>query len=467
MQIQRFISSQELLTLRNALNGLLSFVLPALLLFVIAIFMAVPAWGDAQRIQWDDPIEVAEGEAFRGPWKMNESDWRFVDDPSVALTEDGQAGVVWIDQARQDLFFQVYGPDGEPRFNEPVNVSQSPDIFSWLPRVIMTGGEPETVHVLWQEIIFSGGSHGGDILFARSEDGGRTFSEPLNLSNTIAGAGKGRLSRDIWFNGSLDLAVGLEGHVYVVWTEFEGSLRFSHSTDQGRNFSESLLIAGGRSDPPARGPSLSVGPDGVIHLAWSVGEEGAADIRYTRSTDHGRSFFAEHRFIVPSDGFSDAPKIVADDQGTVHIAYTEGPFGPLQGLHIRYSQSVNDGLFPEPMEISQAHTETFAGAGFPSLALDGQDNIYVLWEIFPEKGFTHPSGLGFTFSEDNGRTFVEPVIVPGTDDPELGFNGSQQGMFMNKLAVNHNGELAIVNSTFKDGESSRIRLIRGRIATQE
>jgi hypothetical protein len=27
------------------------------------------------------------------------------------------------------------------------------------------------------------------------------------------------------------------------------------------------------------------------------------------------------------------------------------------------------------------------------------------------------------------------VVVPGTFDPELGFSGSQQGLYMNKLAA--------------------------------
>jgi hypothetical protein len=34
------------------------------------------------------------------------------------------------------------------------------------------------VYVLWQEIVFSGGSHGGEIFFARSRDGGQTWSAP-------------------------------------------------------------------------------------------------------------------------------------------------------------------------------------------------------------------------------------------------------------------------------------------------
>ena len=54
------------------------------------------------------------------------------------------------------------------------------------------------------------------------------------------------------------------------------------------------------------------------------------------------------------------------------------------------------------------------------------------------------------------------MVIPGSLDPKLGFNGSQQGLFMKKLAVNKAGDIAIVNSTFKQKESSRVWLIRGR-----
>ena len=56
------------------------------------------------------------------------------------------------------------------------------------------------------------------------------------------------------------------------------------------------------------------------------------------------------------------------------------------------------------------------------------------------------------------------MIVPGGPDPGRGFSGSQQGLFMKKLAVNMGGEMAVVNSTFEPDESSRILLIRGRVA---
>jgi hypothetical protein len=54
------------------------------------------------------------------------------------------------------------------------------------------------------------------------------------------------------------------------------------------------------------------------------------------------------------------------------------------------------------------------------------------------------------------------VVVPGSVDPALGFNGSQQGLLMRKLAVNQAGAVAVVNSTFKRNEQSRVWLWRGQ-----
>ena len=86
------------------------------------------------------PVEVAQGRAHRGPWRMNESDFDYVDDPTVAITDDGHIGVAWADQARQNVFFQMYTPAGQARFPQPVNVSSNPGTFSWLPRLVIAQG---------------------------------------------------------------------------------------------------------------------------------------------------------------------------------------------------------------------------------------------------------------------------------------------------------------------------------------
>ncbi len=126
---------------------------------------------------------------------------------------------------------------------------------------------------------------------------------------------------------------------------------------------------------------------------------------------------------------------------------------------------MNDGerTFEEPREISSPQTEQFESVSFPALSLDGEDNIYVVWELFPRRE-NYPRGLGFTYSSDGGRTFASPSVIPGSVDPALGVNGSQQGLLMRKLVVNRAGAVAVVNSTFKRDQTSRIWLFRGQAA---
>ena len=113
-------------------------------------------------IDWTEPIEVASGDAYQGPWRMNKSRFRYVDDPTVALDGTGAVGVAWADQLRKDVLFQVYSADGRPRLAKPTNVSRTARVFSWHPRLVIASENPSLVFVLWQEIVFSGGSHGFD-----------------------------------------------------------------------------------------------------------------------------------------------------------------------------------------------------------------------------------------------------------------------------------------------------------------
>jgi hypothetical protein len=151
--------------------------------------------------------------------------------------------------------------------------------------------------------------------------------------------------------------------------------------------------------------------------------------------------------VTRSRSYSDAPKLAVDAAGTLHLVYAENN-------EIRYTRS-SDGArsFEQPRVISNQR------AGFPYLELDGKGNVYVAWERFPDAG-DRPRGLALSASRDAGRTFSPPAAVPHSADPSGAPNGSFQGLLMRKLAVNPRGDLAIVNSSLKDGERSRVWLIR-------
>lgn len=412
-------------------------------------------------VVWSPRIDVAQGEAYRGPWRMNRSDWQFVDDPTVAIGERGTVVVIWTDHVEKDLFARTYDPNGSPRRQTPVPVSQNPDTFSWLPRVALAPGRPDTMYVLWQEIIFSGGTHGGDALFTRSTDGGRTFSSPVNLSQSEAGDGKGRLSAEYWHNGSLDLAVGPGGTLYVTWTEYEGRLWMRRSTDQGLDFSPPVHVAGSEATP-ARGPSLAVDATGTVHVAWAVGEDPEADIHYTHSTDTWDSF-ATPRSVGTSTGHADAPSMAVDTSDTIHLAYGESPSGPLGAYRVLHTHSTDGGsTFASPATVARPDADTVASKHFPDLRASGAGTLHLLWERFRTTG-GRPYSLGYTRTSTRATRFQPSIVVPGTDRPDDGFNGSQQGLLMRKLATNARGDIAVVNSTFDRGTSSHVWLYRGKV----
>jgi hypothetical protein len=418
--------------------------------------------GWAAEIAWRAPVEVARGAGERGVWQQNESRYDFVDDPTVAWSPRGELALAWVDQRRKAVLLQRYAADGTALFDAPVDVSRQPETFSWLPRLAWAPDDADRLHVLWQEIVFSGGSHGGEIMAAVSQDGGRSFAAPLNLSRSRAGDGKGRIDRDTWHNGSLDIAAAPGGQVYAAWTEYDGRLWLARSGDGGRSFSRPLRVAGEPPAPPARAPALAVGADQAVVLAWTTGEGPAADIQVAVSSDGGRSFGAPRPAAVTA-GYSDAPKLAFDGRGALHLVHAESRGGPFTPSSIRHLRSTDGGRsFGPASEISDPLPAGYAGAAFPALGIDARGRVVVTWELLRGPGSLLPYGLAIAVAED-GRHFGAPRLIPGSVDPAGGFNGSTQGLLMRKLAVRGDGDIAVVNSAVKIGSHSRVWLLRGTL----
>ncbi|MFL6675530.1 MAG: sialidase family protein [Massilia sp.] len=430
----------------------------AVLLPLAALFTLAGAGPPS--IRWDRTIEVARGGGEKGPWRQNDSRYDYVDDASVAIGPNGEFDVVWVDQGRKDVLFQAIRENGLPKA-APVDLSRNRATFSWLPRIVTMPGAPDRIFVLWQEIIFSGGSHGGEILFSRSEDGGASFSEPINLSNSRGGDGKGRLDRETWSNGSLDLAAAPDGTLFAAWTEYDGMLWLARSVNGGMSFSRPRQVAG-EPGLPARAPSLATGPGRTVYLAWTVGEDPHADIHVAQSDDAGLSF---HRpwLVGAGPGHADAPRLAVDQRGVLHLVYAESANGTRGPYRIRYTRSSGGAAkFEVPITLPVLPHHDDAGAAYPELALDAQGRLYVTWEVFPDPA-GRARGLGITFSADNGNSFAPPMLVPGSRDAGGGTNGSHQGLLGKKLAVSPSGRIAVANSSLKQDERSRVWLMRGQI----
>jgi hypothetical protein len=427
-----------------------------------ACLLLCAATGWAAEIRWQAPLDIARGAGERGAWQQNESRYDFVDDPAAAWSPGGELALAWVDQRRKAVLLQRYSGDGKALLPTPVDVSRQPKSFSWLPRLAWAPDDADRLHVLWQEIVFSGGSHGGEMLFAVSHDGGRSFEPPVNLSRSREGDGKGRIDRDTWHNGSFDIAAAPGGRVLAAWTEYDGRLWTARSSDGGRTFDRPLRVAGEPPSPPARAPALAFGANGAVALAWATGDDAAGDIRIALSGDGGKRFGAP-RPVAVTPGYSDAPKLAFDARGVLHLVHAESRGGPFDPSAIRHLRSTDGGRsFGPPHEISSPLPRGYASAGFPALGIDGRGRVVVTWELVRGSARSPPHGLGIAVSAD-GTQFSAPQAIPDSVDRGGGFNGSTQGLLMNKLAVRKDGELAVVNSAIRMGSHSRVWLLRGAV----
>lgn len=427
---------------------------------LLALPPALHAAAPRNPVQWMAPVELARGAGLRGPWRQNDSRYDFVDDPALALAADGSLLVAWVDQARKAVMVQRRGAGGQPA-SPPAEVAGAPHAFSWIPRLAVAPDAPQRVLLLWQEILFSGGTHGGEMMLARSADGGRSFSAAINLSNSPGGDGKGRITPEYWHNGSYDLLAAPGGRVIAAWTEYEGPLWVARSLDAGESFSRPVGVAGGRGERPARAPALAMAPDGAVLLAWTEGDHAMADIHLARSVDGGATF--REVATVGAPGYSDAPRLSVDREGMVHLVWSESEGGPFHRQRVHHARSRDGGRSWEtPRTVMDDLPTPFVSAGFPSLALDSQGAVLVLAEL-QEDLAQLPRGLAIAVSTDGGESFGAPQLVPHSRDPAGGFNGSSQGLLVPKLALNARGDVAVVNSALREGSHSRVWLMRGRL----
>lgn len=275
--------------------------------------------------------------------------------PPLAVTAAfDENGRLWRVSTREGHAYVDHSDDRGKSFSRPIKVNPEPEHIAGdgenRPKVVARNG---VVHVSYTQALEKPMT--GHIRFSRSRDGGKTFSRPVTVNDdlevishrfeTMAVNERGRVflawldKRDLhaarkqgekYAGAAVYYAVSDDGGVsfrpnvkaadhsceccrVAMATDMDGSpvILWRHIFDKNtrdhallRLDGVSTLVRASHDDwrvdgCPHHGPALSIGPDGIYHLAWFTGAPDRAGLYYRRSHDRGKSFTAPMRFGNP------------------------------------------------------------------------------------------------------------------------------------------------------------------------
>ncbi len=153
--------------------------------------------------------------------------------------------------------------DGGQTFTTPVNVSADPQ-DSGYPQLAVAGNN---VYITWTNAV---SDKNYDILFAKTTDGGKTFSKPLNVSNSTGASGWSQLAVD--------------GNVYVSWvdnTSGHYDIYIAKSADDGNSFESPVKVNQNANNSWYNKMAVS---SNVVYVTWSEIGSNNSDVMFSKST---------------------------------------------------------------------------------------------------------------------------------------------------------------------------------------
>lgn len=227
----------------------------------------------------DDKLRPADADDFADENPAAARGPAFQTLPSLVVDKSGVISVAWQDYRRDqaDIYF-ARSTDGGKTFGPNVRVNDDIGRAGQLYPSLAVDARG-TLYLAWHD--FRKGDQ--DIYFAKSTDGGKTFSRNLRVNDDAGTAGQ--------FNPSL--AVDTDGTVFLAWHDLrEGNadIYFAVSRDGGATFSPNIRLNDDRGDTYQFHPSLGIGGKGTVAVAWEDYRNGHADIFLTQSKDGGATF---------------------------------------------------------------------------------------------------------------------------------------------------------------------------------
>ncbi|HKE58971.1 MAG TPA: sialidase family protein [Pyrinomonadaceae bacterium] len=311
--------------------------------------------------------------------------------PSLAVNRHGKVRVyvTYTDNSSGTTQAFLISSKKRTKFRAPLCLTPR-NGGSFAPRVALDSNE--TVNVVWGDT----NDGRGKILLAQSTDLGLSFSQPLDVSR----------SSGVAFDP--EIAVDPSDAINVAWQDTapgKSVIMFARSTDHGRTFSQPKQISTGTG--AATEAAIATDTDGRISLAWVDDTPGHSEAFYARSTDNGASFSNPVQVTNFPTGDIHKPTLTTF-RNIVYFAFQNGDlFGEeqIKGRQVYLIKSEDAGVsFGQVEQVSSA-INSQGRAHSPAMVVDSQGMLHIVWIDSSVVG--NDEGLLFYSRSPDGHKFTD------------------------------------------------------------
>jgi hypothetical protein len=212
-----------------------------------------------------------------------------------------------------DIFF-VKSEDKGKTFSMPINLSNNTNLSEHPQIAVSKNG----IFIVWAEKSNSN-SNNKEIIFTKSIDNGKTFSKVKNLSNSLKVSNNQEIS-------------AFDENVCVVWQESDqnnntndddDSIIFRGSNDTGNTFNHSIELTNNNNDSIPKIKSYG----NYVYIVWNNENKKNGGLFFVKSSDKGNSF--DDEIIKLSNGSKFGESQIAVDENELLVIW-----GGLQAKNI-------------------------------------------------------------------------------------------------------------------------------------
>jgi hypothetical protein len=337
--------------------------------------------------------------------------------------------------------------------------------IQWTPTIARASNGD--VYVAWYD---TRGGFGSGMYFAKSTDGGKTFSKNVLVNDSTT------FTYTVFIHNkymAVDNSGGAnDGNIYIAWEDLRNDpfmnrdydIYFARSTDGGNTFGTNIRIGNDTGTYPQVRPSMVVDNTGTIYTVWTDLQDtknpNSPDLNlyFSKSTNGGITFSNNIRVDDGGKSMAEGPAIAVNETGVIYVAWHDTRN---VNADIYVSKSTNGGTsFGTSTRVTDTSFATNNRLSFPSIITSGS-NVYVTWGDNQSGNWD----IRMAYSTNGGTTWSTPIKV--NDDigsseqyyPDIAIDKNNTIYVAWQDARNNNIDIYSANSTNGGstfGASSRV-----------